>query len=271
MLKIKIKIVRMIIASTIGSCYVIILYVTKNNIFSSIISKIILSIIIVYVTFNPQSAGKMWKQVLTFYLTSFVFGGISLYLIYFLKPQEILIKNGIYVGNYILKVILLGAILAVVIIKIFIKIVKTKPHSKDLYYTIKFRIEESEIETKAMLDTGNFVKEPITNAPVVIVESSLLEEVLPKEILNNLEEILSGDFKNVPKEIQEKYSLKLRCIPYKSLGKENGMLLGIKIKQIEIEKEDEKYILQNPIIGIYNKSFTKRGEYRALLGINAIE
>ena len=73
----------MIIASTIGSCYVIILYVTKNNIFSSIISKIILSIIIVYVTFNPQSAGKMWKQVLIFYLTSFVFGGISLYLIYF--------------------------------------------------------------------------------------------------------------------------------------------------------------------------------------------
>ena len=48
------------------------------------------------------------------------------------------------------------------------------------------------------------------------------------------------------------------------------MLIGIKadsllIKQDEIEKENK-----NVIIGIYNKSLTKKGEYRALIGIDLI-
>ena len=53
-----------------------------------------------------------------------------------------------------------------------------------------------------MIDTGNLVKEPITNIPVIIVERSLLYEILPKEILNNLGEILEGNFNSVSEEIQ---------------------------------------------------------------------
>ena len=125
-LKIKPKNIRIILASSIGSVYVIIAYITKLPIYASIISKAILSIIIVYVGFNPQNVKKMCKQVLIFYLTSFVFGGVALYLIYYIKPQNALIKNGMFVGEYVLKVIFLGAIVAFVIIKISIKIIKNK-------------------------------------------------------------------------------------------------------------------------------------------------
>ena len=58
------------------------------------------------------------------------------------------------------------------------------------------------MENSAMIDTGNLVKEPITNIPVIIVERSLLYEILPKEILNNLGEILEGNFNSVSEEIQ---------------------------------------------------------------------
>ena len=269
-LKIKPKFMRIIISSSIGSIYVLIAYITKIHIYELIISKIFLSLIMVYIAFNPQSVKKMCKQVLIFYLTSFIFGGVALYLIYFLKPQEILIKNGIYVGNYVLKVIILGGILGFVIIKISMKIIKNKINSKDLYCKIKFKINEKEITTIAMVDTGNLVKEPITNIPVVVVESNLLYNILPKEILNNLEEILGGDFSKISEEIQDEYLSKLRCIPYASLGKQNGMLLGIKIDDIEIEFDDEKTKKKNVIIGIYDKSLTKRGEYRALIGIDML-
>ena len=221
-----------------------------------------------YVAFNPQNVKKMWKQILIFYLTSFVFGGVALYLIYFLKPQDILMKNGMYVGEYALKVIMLGGIVAFVVIKISLKIIKTKINPKDMYCKIKIKLNEKEIETTAMIDTGNLVKEPITNTPVIIVESSLLYEILPKEILNNLEGVLSGDLSNIPQEVQDEYISKMRCIPFKSLGKENGMLLGIKSDEIEVLKEDENKIIKNAIIGIYDKSLTKRGEYRALVGID---
>ena len=48
------------------------------------------------------------------------------------------------------------------------------------------------------------------------------------------------------------------------------MLLGIKPEFIEIEKEEEFEKIENVIIGIYNKSLTKKGEYRALVGIELL-
>ena len=269
-LKIKPKTIRIILASAIGSIYAIITYVTELHIYTSIISKGILSIIMVYVGFNPQSIKKLFKQVFIFYLTSFVFGGVALYLIYVIKPQNALIRNGMFVGDYVLKVIFLGAIVAFVIIKIAIKIIKTKINSKDMYCNIKIKINEQVVSTKAMIDTGNLAKEPITNTPVVIVESSLLYDILPKEILNNLDMILGGDLSKIPEKIQSQYMSKLRCIPFSSLGKQNGMLLGIKADEIEVEREEDKKITKNVIIGIYDKSLTKRGEYRALVGLDLI-
>mgnify|MGYP004506310949 FL=1 len=269
-LKIKPKTIRVILASAIGSIYAIITYVTELPIYTSIISKAVLSIMMVYVGFNPQSIKKLFKQVFIFYLTSFVFGGVALYLIYVIKPQNALIRNGMFVGDYVLKVIFLGAILAFVIIKIAIKIIKTKINSKDMYCNIKIKINEQMVSTKAMIDTGNLAKEPITNTPVVIAESSLLYDILPKEILNNLDMILGGDLSKIPEKIQSQYISKLRCIPFSSLGKQNGMLLGIKADEIEVEKEEDKKITKNVIIGIYDKSLTKRGEYRALVGLDLI-
>ena len=196
-LKIKPKTVRVIVSSTIGSIYAIIIYITEIQIYTSVILKTILAIIMIYIAFNPQSIKKMWKQVAIFYLTSFVFGGVTLYLIYYIKPQEVFMKNGVFVGEYILKVIMLGAIVAFAVIKISLKIIKTKINPKDMYCKIKIKLEEKTIETKAMIDTGNMAKEPITNTPVVIVESTLLEDVLPRQILNNLEKILCGDLSQI--------------------------------------------------------------------------
>lgn len=269
-LKIKLKTIRVILASGIGSIYAITTYVTELHIYTSIISKVILSIIMVYVSFNPQSIKKLFKQVFIFYLTSFVFGGVALYLIYVIKPQNALIRNGMFVGDYVLKVIFLGAIVAFVVIKIAIKIIKTKINSKDMYCNIRIKISGQIVSTKAMIDTGNLAKEPITNTPVIIVESSLLYDILPKEILNNLDMILGGDLSKIPKKIQSQYMSKLRCIPFSSLGKQNGMLLGIKADEIEVEREEDKKITKNVIIGIYDKSLTKRGEYRALVGLDLI-
>ena len=150
------------------------------------------------------------------------------------------------------------------------KIIKTKFNSKDMYCNIKLKINEKQIETKAMIDTGNLVKEPITNTPVVIVEESLLEGIIPKEILRNLENILCGNLENLPQDIQDKYLPRLRCIPFSSLGKENGMLVGIKISEIVVKSEDEEKKTSNIIIGIYERSLTKKGEYRALVGVDLL-
>ena len=271
-LKIKIKHIRLIIGSLLGAIYTIIGYIGILEIYSSFILKIILSIMIVYIAYYPQTLKKMWKELLFFYLTSFVFGGVAFSLIYIVKPQEIIMKNGLFLGTYPLKTVILGAIVAFVIIITAFKIIKSKISKKDLICEITVEIEDKKIITKALIDTGNMLKEPITNTPVVVIERTLLYDVIPKEILNHLEEIIGGDFKEIPEEIKNKYVSKLKLIPYSSLGKQNGMLLGIKAKKLIIVKgeEKEKIEKENIILGIYDKSLTKKGEYRAIIGMEFV-
>ena len=209
----------------------------------------------------------MCKQIVLFYVTTFTFGGIATYLIYVLKPQNIIIKNGMYVGTYVLKVIFIGAIVGTIILAIAFKMAKNKLTKKDMICKVKIKLNGKEETVEAMVDTGNMLKEPITGTPVVVVERTSLYELLPKEILNNTESILGGDFEKIPEEIKNEYVPKLKLIPFASLGKQNGMLVGIKPEKIEVineQTEEEK----NAIIGIYNKSLTKRGEYKALIGID---
>ena len=269
-LKLKIKYIRIFIASLLGAIYSVIAYIGILKLYSSIIMKILLSILIVYIAFNPQSLKKMWKNLIIFYLTSFVFGGVAFALIYVIKPQDILMRNGLFLGTYPLKTVLLGAVISFAVILVAFKIAKGKFSKKDMFCNLEIKLNNKIVKTTAMIDTGNCLKEPITNIPVIVLENTLLDECIPKQILNNLEKIIGGDFEGIPQEIKETYISKLKLIPYSSLGKQNGMLLGIKPEYVKIITEEYNKKI-NVIIGIYNKSLTKRGEYRALIGVECIE
>ena len=265
--KSKISHLRIFLASLIGAIYAITEYISKLDIYSNMLMKVILSIIIIIVAFYPQNVKKLCKQLVLFYLTTFTFGGIATYLIYVLKPQNIVIKNGVYVGTYVLKVIFIGAIVGTIILIISFKLAKNKITKKDMFCKVKIKLNAKEVTLDAMVDTGNMLKEPLTGNPVVVVEKTSLYDLIPKEILNNTESILGGDFEKIPENIKEEYISRLKIIPFSSLGKQNGMLLGIKPEKLEVINEQNEEQKNNVIIGIYNKSLTKRGEYKALIGI----
>lgn len=186
------------------------------------------------------------------------------------NSSKISIKNGIIVGNYTLSTILLGGILAFTIIVIAFKFVKAKITKDDLLCNIAINIDNNNIKLVAMIDTGNMLKEPITNTPVVVVEHISLKGVIPTEILDNIDKILGGDLKNVSKKVQNEYMSKLTVIPFTSLGKQNGMLLGLRLKNIQIEHQDNIKNVEKVIIGLYNKKLSKRNEYQALVGVDII-
>ena len=262
--------IKLIIASLIGASYVIIYYLINFQSKWNLIFKIILSVVMVYISFMPKSFKEFIKQITFFYLVSFVFGGASLGVIYMVNAGKISIRNGIIVGNYTLKTIFIGVILAFTIITVAFKFVKNRISKKDLFCNIKIIINQSKINVKAVIDTGNFLKEPITNIPVIIVEKDILRNFVPKEILENLENILGGDLKNIPENIQNEYMSKLKVIPFSSLGKQNGMLLGIKADGVVVELDNEEKYVEKVILGIYTKKLSKKDEYNALLGIDVI-
>ena len=265
----KIKHIRILIASLIGAIYSVVSYISNLAIFSNLFTKILLSIIMVYIAFNPKGIKTLGKITLLFYLTSFLFGGVAFSMIYIIKPQNIIMKDGLFLGTYPLKTIFIGAIIASIILIAGFKVVKNKISKKDMFCNINIKIQGKEKNIKVMIDTGNLLKDPISGMPVIVIEHTELYDILPKELLNNLEKILGGDLESIPENIKNEYLPKLRVIPYSSLGKQNGMLLGIKADGVKIEKEEEN-IRKNVIIGIYNKALTKRGEYNGLIGIELI-
>lgn len=268
--KINLKIIRTLISASIGSIYAIMYYIFQIGLYSNIIFKFVLSVIMIYVAFNPKEFKTLSKVLILFYLTSFVFGGASLSVIYLVNAQRINIQNGMIIGKYTMNTIFTGIIIAFIVIVIAFKIIKSKISKNDLFCDIRFKINNKEIKTKAMLDTGNLLKEPITNIPVVVVEHKLLYDVIPNEILDNIENILGGDLEDISDEVKSDYISKLKVIPFTSLGKQNGILLGIKADELIVEEMNSEKKIDKVIIGIYNKELSKKRTYSALIGIDVI-
>ena len=266
----KIKFLKLIFGSALGAIYVVMYYFIKINVYSNIIIKLLLSIIMIYISFVPTNFKEMLKLTVFFYLTSFVFGGAALSVIYMLNSRRITIQNGILIGNYTIRTIFIGVVIACIVTIIAFKFVKAKFSKNDLFCNIIIKINNKQIKTKAMLDTGNFLKDPITNIPVVVVEYTVLYDMVPKEILDNIEDILGGDLEKIPENIKNEYMSKLKVIPFSSLGKQNGMLLGLKADGLIVDNEEEVKNIDNVIIGIYNKKLSKKGDYSALLGFDTI-
>ena len=264
--KVKINQMRIILSSLIGGIYAVISFMSILEVYSNVILKIILSIVMVYLAFNSNNLKILIKQLLIFYLTSFVFGGCAFFLLYFIRPQDILIKNGLYIGSYPIKVAILGGIVGFVVIITAFKIIKSRISKNDVFYNVDIFLNDKTTQVRALMDTGNLLKEPITGIPVMIVEKESLQELLPSNILDNLEKIITGTSQNfMEEEFITQYASRFRVIPFSSLGTQNGLLLGIKVDYIKIYNQQKESVTGNIIIGIYNQELSKNKNYTALI------
>lgn len=265
-IKAPIRVLRILFSSTIGSIYAVISYMSILEICSNIFFKTLLSFVMVYIAFKPLNIKNFLKQLIIFYLTSFTFGGVAFALLYFISPQNILIEKGVLIGTYPIKIVLAGGIVGFIIITTAFKNIKGRLTKKDMFCNIKININSKNIYTKAIIDTGNFLKEPITKIPVVVVEKNILTGVVSEKILNNLSNIIEGKEVNLGE-----YLSKIRLIPFMSLGKQNGMLIGIKADGITVNTQEDIIFIENVIIGIYDGTLSKTGKYRALIGLELLE
>jgi stage II sporulation protein GA (sporulation sigma-E factor processing peptidase) len=102
--------------------------------------------------------------------------------------------------------------------------------------------------------------------PVVVVEFSAIKELLPEMIRDIFEKDSEDDLNRITTVIScSAWFPRFRLIPFTSLGKENGMLIGFRPDYIEIGNEKEKKGVNDVIVGIYNKALSRNEKYRALL------
>lgn len=265
-LKIKVRVIRTLIASFLGSIFSILNLIYPLNNIGNIIYKIVISLLMVKIIFRIESFKDYAKKILFFYLISFVFGGLTLAMLYFVDSNSLKInKYNLFSGKYVLKIVIISSVLSFVLLHIIIGYLKEKSFVKKSICYVEIVYNSMILKTKCFIDTGNLLKEPITGKDVIIVEKEILNNVLDKTILDSLLNIESGNILD-----NEKNMSNVFVIPYSSLGKNNSIILGFKPDCIKIICDEEK-IVKNAIIGIYDGIISENGLYHGLIGINILK
>ena len=143
------------------------------------------------------------------------------YILYILRIYQW--KIGVLIGTYPIKIILVAGIVGFIIITTSFKSIKGKLTKKDMYCNIKVNMNSKSAYINAIIDTGNFLREPITKMPVIVVEKDTLINIVPNYILNNLDKIINGEDIDL-----REYTSKIRIIPFTSLRKRKWDIARIK-------------------------------------------
>ena len=256
--KIKVSYFRILLSAICGSVYAIVSIIVSDN----IISKIILSIVMILIIYPTKDIRKFLETLAIFYLVSITTGGASIAISYLVNGYKINTVNGATIVDFPILFSSIGLILGIILIKITINNVKSKITQKNIFYDIEVFIGNKRKKIKALLDTGNMLKDPISQKPVIVATKRSLQNVIPQEILEDIKNILGGDRLGDIKPFENR----IKVIPFKSLGNEHGMLIGIKSNKIIVDNNEIKDV----IIGIYEKEFSRRKRYDALIGIDLL-
>jgi len=259
--KIKLNKIRIFFGAFSGALYAVFMFFPNIRMFYGVLAKFCVSLIIVFVSFKFTRWIPFLKTVFIFYVSSFVFGGVVLGIFYFtnagLKYKSAL-NNGIFYFNFPWKILFLSVGIAYIVAKVGFNTYKKQKNI--MYEEIKINFYNNEITLNALVDTGNMLSDPIENTPVVIAELDSVKELLPSEMFECL---TKSDTINALSDIKNDVLLKtkLRLIPFSSLGKSNGMLIGFKSDFVIVREK----IIENVCIGVYDKKLSSSDLYNALI------
>ena len=89
----KVNFIRIDTSSIVGGIFCILNYIFQIPMYLETILKIMISIIMMKIAFNKNK--RFIKTLMFFYLVSFTFGGIAFMLLFFIKPQNVIINENI--------------------------------------------------------------------------------------------------------------------------------------------------------------------------------
>lgn len=219
-LKRNISIKRMLLGSLLGSLTLIFLFLKTSTIIL-LLFKIITSFFICITTFHFKNWHYTFQNMTYFYMTGTILGGFLYYLnLEFSYKHEgiIFFHHGLSI-NFIFLIII-----SPIILYIYVRSQKKIKTTYNHYYKLNITFKDNKtLSVNAFLDTGNKLKDPITNKSIILVEEKVLEKISQKNLI---------------------------YVPYNSLNN-HGLLKCISPKKVELNGvSSQKYL-----IGISEKRF----------------
>ncbi|MDE6220744.1 MAG: sigma-E processing peptidase SpoIIGA [Lachnospiraceae bacterium] len=150
---------------------------------------------------------------------------------------------GRLVGNGLAQIVVIALIAGIVI---FMLVYRSLVESKHIY-EVTLTEEGENVVYRALFDTGNFLTDPVSGKPVSVVEET-----------------------DTTKGWLKKYPQKYKIIPYQSVGKEHGVLEGIVVDELIIQKEREQVVKKGAVVALYKGKLSKNGDFQMILNHSLI-
>jgi len=223
-LKKRIVLWRAAAAAVFGGIYATVIFFFNSH----IIISVIVSVIMLIIAYKPSSLYDFFKMITAFYTSSFILSGIMMMLFY---GNYGFVTNKIFYIRLPVSIFILSSFLFYMLINI-ISVVYKKIKKNILHISVLYNGDN--IIVSALEDSGNLLREPVTNKPVMIAERDLFN-IREKE----------GKF----------------VVPFHSLGCESGIIYAVRPEKAEYMGEEI-----DVLIGLYDGKLSKNNEYNALIG-----
>lgn len=259
---------RLLLGAFVASLLVPISLYFPDTIFTSILGKLLYSILIIISAFGNSSIYRMTKLLLLFYFTTFAIGG-GLIAIHFLFQNPIgLSINGVltYNSGYGDPVSWLFIIIGFPLVWLFTKARMDNHAVEKINYDqqcpVTIELKNKRYSTTGYIDSGNQLTDPLTKRPVIICDEGFLRQWFSDEewdLLERAQESLS--FEDLPK-AWEKY---IQIVPYQGVQGKSMFLFTIRPENLTIFYEGQIISTSNVLIGIQFAGLVKDQSYHCLL------
>lgn len=142
------------------------------------------------------------------------------------------------VGERMAQILVTGVIAGIVIFMLAYRRLVESRH----IYEVTLTEEGENVVCRALFDTGNLLTDPVSGKPVSVVEET---------------DLMKGWL--------DKYPQKYKIIPYQSVGKEHGILEGIVVDELVIQKEQEQVVKKGAVVAFYKGKLSKDGDFQMIL------
>ncbi|ACD54178.1 peptidase U4 [Clostridium botulinum] len=240
-LKYKVKDILLICSGFIGALYTIVLLFPKLDILTSFPCRIIILYIMIRISYGKKGFINIIKAMGIFLLLTFTLSGLCF--MFSLNQNEYLLGESFEISKYSMKYLILGGMIIYMFFNRLIEYVKNKLMVNNFKFSIQFEVAETMYDIKGFLDTGNELREPVSNLPCILIEQDLVSTI-------------NFNSKDV------------YYIPYSAIGY-GGNLKGIKVESIKI-KGEKFYNEVDAIICPCNEKLSKENDFNALLSRGVI-
>ncbi len=259
---IKPKISRLTAGAALGALYAVLIFLPDLKFGYTAVAKFLFSMGVVAVAYNIRGVRLYIKALGIFYLVTFACGGGVMALFQFANlgaSLGMVIKNGVFYIHLPWHILFLAIVISYVVIRFVWGALQNRLSRENMYVKVGITLDGKEVWLDALLDTGNSLCDPLSNAPVIVAEYEYLRPILPPALLSEegvppMEDIEDDAVKG-----------RLRMIPFSSLGKEHGMLVGFRPDRAIILENEQMKDAGNVVVGMYTRPLARDRSYAALL------